>query len=157
MVAGLARIRVTFQVDADGLLSVTAQEQTSGVTSHIEVKPSYGLADNEIAQMIEDAYLHAKDDLAARRLAEQKSEALRLIEATEAALAQDSRLLNSAERLMIEDGIATLRQAMAGEEWSAIKGSSDQLNLISTEFAARRMDQGVKKVLTGQKVTEIDL
>ncbi len=157
MVAGLARIRVTFQVDADGLLSVTALEQTSGVVAHIEVKPSYGLGDDEIAHMIEDAYAHAKEDLAARRLAEQKAEALRLVIATEAALEEDGNLLDTAERSEIQAGIDQLREAMLGNDWSFVKRSADHLNAISTEFAGRRMDQGVKKVLTGQKVTEINI
>ena len=157
MVAGLARIRVTFQVDADGLLSVTASEQTSGVAAHIEVKPSYGLGDDEIARMIEDAYVHAKEDLKARRLAEQKAEALRLVIATEAALEEDGHLLDTLELDTIQSGVSQLRQAMLGNDWSAIKQSADQLNTISTEFAGRRMDQGVKKVLAGQKVTEINV
>ena len=157
MVAGLARIRVTYQVDADGLLSVTASEQTSGVAAHIEVKPSYGLGDDEIARMIEEAYTYAKDDLEARRLAEQKAEALRLVIATEAALVEDAHLLSPEELNAIQAGIKTLRQAMDGLDWSAIKRDSDHLNAISTEFAGRRMDQGVKKVLSGQKVTDIKL
>lgn len=157
MVAGLARIRVTFQVDADGLLSVTASEQTSGVAAHIEVKPSYGLGDDEIARMIEDAYAHARDDLEARRLAEQKAEALRLLIATEAACAEDTHLLLPDERLAIQRGVEALRLAMEGQDWSAIKQGADHLNAISTDFAGRRMDEGVKKVLAGQKVTDIQV
>ena len=157
MVAGLARVRVTFQVDADGLLSVTASEQTSGVVAHIEVKPSYGLGDDEIAYMIEDAYAHAKEDLEARRLAEQKAEALRLLIATEAAIEEDGDLLTTEELLALQLGIDQLRQAMFGNDWSVIKQSADHLNTSSTEFAGRRMDQGVKKVLKGQKVTEINV
>lgn len=157
MVAGLARIRVTFQVDADGLLSVTAAEQTSGVAAHIEVKPSYGLGDEEIARMIEDAYMHAKEDLEARRYAEQKAEAFRLVIATEAALSEDSHLLSGEALRIIQNSIDELRCAMDGKDWSKIKDGADHLNAISTEFAARRMDQGVKKILSGQKVTDIQI
>lgn len=155
MAAGVARIRVTYQVDADGLLSVSASEQTRGVEARIEVKPSYGLSDGEITRMIEDSYLHAKDDLAARRLAEQKAESIRLLEATESALAKDAELLNQAELTTIEAGMQSLRLALDGNDWEAIKQSADGLNLMSTDFAGRRMDKSIKTALTGQKVDEI--
>lgn len=152
MVAGVARVRVTYQVDADGLLSVSATEQTSGVESHIEVKPSYGLSDGDIARMIEDSYAHAKEDLEARRLAEQKAESARLLEATESALAEDAGLLDQDEQAAILQGMQVLRTALEGDDWEAIKQAADKLNEISTEFAGRRMDYSIKAALTGQKV-----
>ncbi|HUL13672.1 MAG TPA: Fe-S protein assembly chaperone HscA [Methylococcaceae bacterium] len=155
MVAGVARVRVTYQVDADGLLSVSAAEQTSGVEARIEVKPSYGLNDGDIARMIEDSYTHAKDDLAARRLQEQKAESARLLEATESALAEDAALLDPDEQAVIVEGMQALRFALEGSDWQAIKQAADALNEVSTEFAGRRMDYSIKAALTGQKVDAI--
>jgi len=156
MVAGAARVRVTFQVDADGLLSVSAAEQSSGVEAKIEVKPSYGLNDADITRMIEDSYKHAQDDIEARRLREQKVEALRLLEATEAALAEDSELLSANELAVITEGMRILRQAADGTDWEAIKKAADALNAASTEFAGRRMDHSIRKALAGQKLEELD-
>jgi len=155
MVAGAARVRVTFQVDADGLLSVSAAEQTSGVEAKIEVKPSYGLNDGDIARMIEDSYRHAQDDIEARRLREQKVEAVRLLEATEAALAEDGGLLSADELAVITQGMQVLRDAAEGADWEAIKKAADALNEASVEFAGRRMDYSIKKALTGQKLEEL--
>jgi molecular chaperone HscA len=155
MVAGVARVRVTYQVDADGLLSVSAAEQTSGVEAGIEVKPSYGLNDGDIARMIEDSYAHAKEDLEARRLQEQKAESARLLEATESALAEDAALLDAEEQASILAGMRGLRSALEGSDWQAIKQAADALNEASTEFAARRMDYSIKAALTGQKVDAI--
>jgi molecular chaperone HscA len=155
MAAGAARIRVTYQVDADGLLNVTAAEQTSGVEARIEVKPSYGLSDAEVARMIEDSYLHARDDLEARRLQEQKVEASRLVEATESALAEDGGLLNEEELEVLVKGLQVLKGAMEGSDWQAIKNAADALNEASTEFAGRRMDYSIKAALTGQKLDSL--
>ena len=152
MVAGAARIRVTFQVDADGLLSVSAREQTTGVEARVEVKPSYGLGDAAIARMIEDSYAHAQADVEARRLEEQKVEARRLLGATEAALAEDSGLLSAAELEAIHSAIRTLEAAAAGSNWFDIKQAADSLNQASTEFAGRRMDRRVQQALMGQKL-----
>jgi molecular chaperone HscA len=152
MVAGAARVRVTFQVDADGLLSVSAAEQTSGVEAKIEVKPSYGLNDGDIARMIEDSYRHAQDDIAARRLREQKVEAARLLEATEAALATDGGLLTADELAVITGGMQALRETVEGSDWEAIKKAADALNEASAEFAGRRMDYSIKTALTGQRL-----
>ncbi len=157
LVAGAARVRVTFQVDADGLLSVSAMEQTSGIEAKIEVKPSYGLNDGDIARMIEDSYRHAQDDIAARRLGEQKVEAARLIEATEAALAADGALLSEDERSVIRRHVEALREVAEGSDWEAIKRASDALNDASTEFAGRRMDYSIKTALTGQKLEELQV
>ncbi len=155
MVAGAARIRVTFQVDADGLLSVTAREQTTGVESSITVKPSYGLSDDEIAGMLQDSLAHAKDDAMARALREAQVEAKRMIEATEAALAEDAHLLNEAEATKIRNAIAKLQEAAAGDNRRLINIAMDDLGFETQEFAHRRMDQSIKKVLSGRKVEEI--
>jgi molecular chaperone HscA len=156
MVAGAARIRVTFQVDADGLLSVHAKEQTTGVESSITVKPSYGLSDDEVTRMLKDAYTHAKDDMLARALNEQRVDGTSLIEATQAALAEDgAALLNSDERQAIEDRIAELKSIMEGQDHQAVKRSIEALNLATTEFAQRRMDMNVRRALAGHKLEEI--
>ncbi|MCE1238488.1 MAG: Fe-S protein assembly chaperone HscA [Azonexaceae bacterium] len=155
MVAGAARIRVTFQVDADGLLSVTAREQTTGVESSITVKPSYGLSDDEIAGMLKDSLAHAKDDAMARALREAQVEAERMIEATEAALAEDPHLLNAAETAKIRNAITKLQEAAAGDNRRIINIAMDDLGFETQEFAHRRMDQSIKKVLSGRKVEEI--
>ena len=155
MVAGAARIRVTFQVDADGLLSVTAREQTTGVESSITVKPSYGLSDDEIAGMLKDSMEHAKEDAAARALKESQVEAERMIEATEAALAEDAHLLSAEEIAKIRATIAKLRETAAGDNRRQINIAMDDLGYETQAFAHRRMDQSIKKVLSGRKVDDI--
>ena len=155
MVAGAARIRVTFQVDADGLLSVTAREQTTGVEASINVKPSYGLSDDEIAGMLRASMEHAKDDAMARALREAQVEADRMIEATEAALAEDAHLLNEAEIAKITATIAKLKELAQGENRRQINIAMDDLGFETQEFAHRRMDQSIKKVLSGRKVDDI--
>ena len=158
MVAGAARVRVTFQVDADGLLSVTARELSTGVEAHIEVKPSYGLTDEEIARMLQDSYAHASEDMAARNLAEARVDGQRLLEATRSALATDGEaLLSAEERAVIESLVAALEQALAGDDLKAIKQATDALNQGTVEFAARRMDASVKRALTGHRLEEIDV
>jgi len=158
MVAGAARVRVTFQVDADGLLSVTAREMSTGVEAHIEVKPSYGLTDDEVARMLQDSYAHAHDDMAARNLAEAKVDGRRLLEATRNALAEDGeRLLNPAERGAIDHLLQALETALAGDDLKAIKKATDALNQGTVEFAARRMDASVKRALKGHRLEEIDV
>ncbi|HWP00350.1 MAG TPA: Fe-S protein assembly chaperone HscA [Methylococcus sp.] len=152
MVAGAPRIRVTFQVDADGLLSVSARETISGIEARIEVKPSYGLSEGEIARMIRDSYENAQADLEARRLNEQRVEGMRLLEATESALAEDQRLLDKEELRAITAGMESLRQVLEGSDWEAIRRAIDALNAASLEFAARRMDSSIRSALSGQKV-----
>jgi molecular chaperone HscA len=154
MAAGAARIRVTFQVDADGLLSVTAQEQTSGVESHVEVKPSYGLSDSEIEHMLRDSMEHAREDVAARNLREQQVEAERILEALDAALAVDSHLLKADERAQLDSAINALRGVAAGQDPRKIKAAIEALNAASTDFAARRMDAGIQAAMAGRKVEE---
>lgn len=156
MVAGAAKIRVAFQVDADGLLSVTARETGTGIESHIEVKPSYGLTDDEIARMLQESYSHARADVDARQVAEIKVDAQRLLDATLAALAEDGlTLLAAGERQAIEQLISELQAQLQTHDQSAIKRASEALNRGTTEFAARRMDASVKRALSGHKIDEI--
>jgi molecular chaperone HscA len=155
MVAGAARIRVTFQVDADGLLSVFAREQTRGIEASVTVKPSYGLGDAEIAGMLEDSMAHAKDDAFLRALRESQVEARRLVEATESALQEDGALLSAAERQAIERAIADLQAVINGENRRQINLAMDELSAATQDFAARRMDQSVRRALAGRAVSEI--
>jgi molecular chaperone HscA len=157
MVAGAARIRVTFQVDADGLLSVAAQEHTTGVETAVVVKPSYGLADADIERMLRDSYEHAKDDMHARALHEARVDAERLLEAVRAALAVDGALLSAAEREAIDRQVAALAAVATASEHRAIRQASDALNRATEEFAGRRMDAGVKRALAGRNIASLDL
>jgi len=155
MPAGGAHIRVTFQVDADGLLSVTAMEKSTGVESSIQVKPSYGLSDTEIATMIKDSMSFAEHDVQARMLAEQKVEAARVLESLNSALAADAALLSVEERQAIDDGVSVLQKAAVGDDADAIKEAIKNIDTQTQEFAARRMDQSVRKALKGQSVDEV--
>ena len=157
MVAGAARIRVTFQVDADGLLSVSAREQTTGIEASVTVKPSYGLTDDEIAGMLKDSLEHARDDAMARALKEAQVEARRMIEATEAALREDRHLLNDAEAARIVASIDKLRETVAGDNRRQINLAMDDLGFETQEFAHRRMNQSINRALAGRKVDEIRL
>lgn len=157
MSAGAARIRVTFQVDADGLLSVTAREQNSGVESSIQVKPSYGLSDDEIATMLQDSMSHAREDMDARNLREQQVEAERVIEALEVALAADGdTLLSSEERAVLEGSMQKVRELTAGSDYKELKAGISELNANSTEFAARRMNASIKLALSGHQLDDFD-
>jgi len=155
MVAGAARIRVTFQVDADGLLEVTAMETASAVQARVEVKPSYGLGDEDIARMLQDSMGTAEADLQARALREQQVDAQRLIEATAAALAADADLLGAAEFAEVEARLAALRAVAAGDDAEAIKAAVDALAHATEEFAARRMDRSIRAALAGRRVDEV--
>jgi molecular chaperone HscA len=157
MVAGAARIRVTFQVDADGLLSVTAREQTTGREARIEVKPSYGLSDDEIATMLKESFSHASDDAFRRALREAQVEANRLIEATQSALQDDADLLSTLERAHIDAAMTRLQAAMLGDDRRAIDEGMQALGAATNEFAARRMNQSVKRALAGRKVDQLSL
>jgi molecular chaperone HscA len=155
MVAGAARIRVTFQVDADGLLSVSAREQTTGVESSVQVKPSYGLSDTEIETMLREAMQHAQQDIDARNLHEQLVEAQRVIEALARALQQDGdTYLSQQERDQLQDGVQRLRDTMTQTDHKQIKQAVDALNQQSTEFAARRMNASIQKAMAGHKVDD---
>jgi len=157
MVAGAAKIRVTFQVDADGLLSVSARELASGVESSIQVKPSYGLTDGEIARMLEDSFHKAGEDKAARALREQIVDAQRLLEAVEAALAADGeRLLDEEERLAIEVQMQALRELLDSQDGVAIERQIKRLSQITDAFAARRLDSTVKAALAGRRLNDIE-
>jgi molecular chaperone HscA len=152
MAAGAARVRVSFQVDADGLLSVSAKESTSGVEASVTVKPSYGLGDADIERMLRDSFEHAREDMHARALAEQRVDGQRLIEATRAALAADAQLLNAEERSAIDEAVASLEKALPGPDHRAIKKAVEALNHATETFAARRMDEGIKRALAGRRI-----
>ena len=157
MVAGAAKIRVTFQVDADGLLSVSARELASGVESSIQVKPSYGLTDGEIARMLKDSFQYAGDDKVARVLREQQVDAQRLIEAVEGALQADGeRLLDAEERMVIDMQVEELRELMKGTDGAAIEQQTKRLSQVTDAFAARRLDSTVKAALAGRNLNEIE-
>jgi molecular chaperone HscA len=155
MAAGAARIRVTYQVDADGLLSVFAREQHSGVEASVVVKPSYGLADDDIARMLEDSFRTAEVDMRARALREAQVEAQRLLEATQAALAADGELLADDERVRVDEAMVRLREAAQGESADAIEAATKALAEQTDEFAARRMDKSIRQALTGRKLDEL--
>jgi len=157
MVAGAAKIRVTFQVDADGLLSVAARELGSGVESSIQVKPSYGLTDGEISRMLKDSFENAGDDKVARVLREQQVDAQRLVEAVEAALEVDGQsLLDAEERMVIDLQLQELRELMQGTDGPAIEQQTKRLSQVTDAFAARRMDLTVKTALSGRNLNEIE-
>jgi molecular chaperone HscA len=155
MVAGAARIRVTFQVDADGLLSVSAREQTSGVEAAVTVKPSYGLADEQIAQMLKDGFTHAEEDMAARSLREARVDAERMVLATRAALAVDGALLNAEERAAVEALAMDAERIATGTDAHAIEAAVEALASGTEAFAAARMNQGIRQALAGRRVEEI--
>lgn len=156
MVAGAARVRVSFQVDADGLLSVSAEETISGVQATIVVKPSYGLSDDQIASMLEDSIQHAQDDMETRRWREAEVEAKALIAATETALDQDGDLLDTAESTLIQNTISALNNALQGSAIQTLRDAHDQLNRVTNDFAARRMDKKIQKALTGHTLSELE-
>jgi molecular chaperone HscA len=155
MAAGAARIRVTYQVDADGLLSVSAREQHSGVEASIEVKPSYGLGDDDIARMLQDSFSAAEQDMKQRALREEQVEAERILIATQSALDQDADLLSVQERKQIDVLMAQVKTAAQGSEQEAIKQAVDALAHATEEFAARRMDRSVRSALAGRKLDEV--
>ncbi|MDP2227902.1 MAG: Hsp70 family protein, partial [Moraxellaceae bacterium] len=157
MVAGAARIRVSFQVDADGLLNVTAEETVSGVKSDITVKPSYGLADEEVARMLRESFQQAEADKHARALMEEKVEGDRLLLAVAAALAEDGDAqLAPAEREQLEAAMQELREAMTGADVIVIRAGIKSLNETSEPYAARRMNAGVQKALSGKRLDQIE-
>ncbi|HJW54139.1 MAG TPA: Fe-S protein assembly chaperone HscA [Burkholderiaceae bacterium] len=155
MTAGAARIRVTYQVDADGLLSVSARETHSGVEASINVKPSYGLGDDEIARMLQDSFNSADADMRLRALREEQVEAERIMQATRAALETDADLLSDAERTEVLALIDAMRNSIQGDDQAVIKAAADALAKGTEEFAARRMDRSVRSALTGKKLDEV--
>ena len=157
MVAGAAKIRVTFQVDADGLLGVAAREVGSGVEASIQVKPSYGLTDGEIARMLKDSFEHAGSDKQARQLREHQVDAERLLEAVDGALQADGeRLLDEEERLAIQMQMQDLRDLLTGTDGPAIEQQTKRLSQVTDAFAARRLDSTVKAALAGRNLNEIE-
>lgn len=156
MVAGAARIRVTYQVDADGLLSVTARELHSGVESNIAVKPSYGLGDDEVARMLQESFSTANKDMQARALREDQVEARRILEATEAALIADAELLNNEEQLHLRATMQRLQDTLPKDDLPQLKLAMDALIAATDEFAARRMNKNIRQALAGKNITELD-
>jgi molecular chaperone HscA len=155
LAAGAARVRVSFQVDADGLLAVSAKENSTGVEASVAVKPSYGLADAEIERMLRDSFEHAREDMHARVLREHRVEGERLVAAVRGALAADSKLLEAKERAVIDSLLVALETALPGEDARAIKRASEALNRATEPFAARRMDAGVKRALAGRSIADL--
>ena len=157
MVAGAARIRVLFEVDADGLLNVTAQEQTSGVQARVEVKPSHGLTDGEIEAMLRDSLTHSREDMAARRLREQRVEAERTLEALRAALSRDATELLSPEELeRIQAALAALEARVTDEDAGVIKAATEDLEAACAFYVERRMNRGIQTAMAGHKVEEFE-
>lgn len=156
MAAGAAHIRVTYQVDADGLLSVTAMEKSTGVQAEIQVKPSYGLSDNEVANMLKDSMTFAKEDMQARALAEQRVEADRVIEGLIAAMQADGdEPLDEQEKQHLLQAIEALIEVRNGESADAIELEIKNTDKASQDFASRRMDKSIRAALSGQSVDNI--
>ena len=156
MAAGAARIRVTFTVDADGLLNVSAREQASGVEARIEVKPSYGLSDDEIARMLRESFTTAEADMKARALTEARVDAERMLLATQSAIDADGQLLQAQERQAIEQLMASLRAtAEASNEAGAVEAAVQALARGTEAFAAQRMNEGIRKALAGRKLESL--
>ena len=157
MVAGAARIEVNFQVDADGLLSVTAAEVTTGVNASVEVKPSYGLSEAEITDMLKASFDHAKDDIVARSLTEVRVEATRMIEALQNAIAEDGeRLLQPFDIDLLQQAISNLQEVSESTDAEAINQGVEMLGKASEDFAALRMDAAVRKAFAGHKLDELE-
>ena len=155
MVASAARIRVTFTVDADGLLSAAAREMGSGIEAAITVKPSYGLSDDDIARMLQESFGASDQDMHARALREQQVEAQRLLEATIAALASDGDLLSAEERSAIERLLAAVSALLPGTDLAALRSATEALIAGTDEFASARMDRSIRAALAGRRVEEI--
>ena len=155
MVAGAARIRVTFQVDADGLLSVTAREQSTGIEAAVTVKPSYGLSDDEITRMLSDSVREADSDAKARMLREQQVEASQLAESVRAALASDGDLLSADERAAVDKALQGADAAAKDDDVEAVRAAVQALSSVTEEFAAQRMDRSIRKALAGRKLDEL--
>jgi molecular chaperone HscA len=153
--AGGARIRVTFQVDADGLLAVSAREATTGVEASVTVKPSYGLSDDEVARMLQDSMSAAEIDMRERALREERVEAQRMLEAVQAALAADADLLNDQERADVDGRVAEVKRLLAEGDAQSLHAAIEALARATDEFAARRMDRSIRAALAGRRVDEL--
>jgi molecular chaperone HscA len=156
MPAGLARLSVRFDVDADGLLKVSAREETTGLEQQVEVKPSYGLEDAEIERMLMDAYEHAEGDVSARALREARVEAERILQATRVAVELDASLLEPGEQAAIEDAMARLSKAAAGTDHGLVHSRTEELDHASKAFAGRRMDRSIARALAGRDLNEVE-
>ena len=156
MVAGAARLKVTFRVDADGLLEVSASEETTGTTAGVVVKPSFGLADDQVATMLRASYEYAAEDMKARQLAEARVEAEQLVSGVMAALAVDADLLDAQERAVLEQAMSTLAEVAKGDKPGAIRDAVAEAGGVSETFAARRMDRSIKRALSGVSLSTID-
>lgn len=158
MPAGMARLEVTFRVDADGLLSVTATEQTTGVEQKVEVKPSYGLTDEEVEAMLMDALDHGEEDLEKRQLIEARVEAERVLDATRKALLADADLIaGDEERGRIDAAIAALEEAIRGDRVALVRGRTDDLDHATHDWAGRRMDRAIAKAIAGKDVGSVEI
>ena len=155
MVAGAARIRITFQVDADGLLQVSALETRSGVSAQIEVRPSYGLTDDEIASMLEQAVAHSREDMQQRAVREALLDLEQLLEAISAALEQDGDLLSAQERQALDNEVTQARKVCASQDREALVAASERLGGLADPFAERRMNRAVSQALTGQSIENL--
>ena len=157
MVAGAARIRVTYQVDADGLLAVSAKEETSGVQTSISVKPSYGLEDGDIARMLSESFQTAQEDMVARALREEQVEAMRLVDAVNNSLQSDSNLLSPQEQSTIQTSLNHLRQLLANTSTvDELRKGIESLSEVTEDFAARRMNANIRRALTGKNLNDIE-
>ncbi|MBM3565023.1 MAG: Fe-S protein assembly chaperone HscA, partial [Alphaproteobacteria bacterium] len=156
MTAGAARVRVTFAVDADGLLTVAAREAVTGTGQKVEVKPSYGLGDEDMAAMLRESMEHAREDMSARVLAEARVEAGRVLNAVRAALAADGDLLDGAERRAIDEAVAGLEKVLPGTNREAINAAAENLERATKPFAEKRMDRGIRAALRGVTVDRLD-
>src|SRR5215467_5881414 len=156
MTAGAARIRVAFAVDADGLLTVSAQERTTGVSQRVEVKPSYGLSHEDMAEMLYDSLEHAEEDMTARLLGDARVEARRSLLALDSALAKDASLLSPEERTVLDEARTRLDKAIGGEDREEINAAAEALETLSKPFAERRMDRGIRDALSGLSIKELE-
>jgi molecular chaperone HscA len=155
MVAGAARIRVSFQIDADGLLDVSAEETTTGVQASVQVKPSYGLSEERILSMLQSSLANADADMKARMLREQQVEAERVIDALRSALRADGQLLDEAARMSLHQAIAGLENTVKSADAEAIRAGISALDKASAEFAALRMDRSIAEALIGKTIDRI--
>jgi molecular chaperone HscA len=155
MAAGAARIRVSFTVDADGLLSVSAKEQGSGVEARVDVKPAYGLSDEQIAAMLQDSFATAQQDMQARALVEARVDADRMVAATRSALAADADLLEPGELTSIDELISQLQASARGDDAAAIEAATQALAKGTEAFAAMRMNRGIQQALAGRKLEDV--
>jgi molecular chaperone HscA len=156
MPAGLARLEVTFLVDADGILRVTAREETTGIATFVDVKPSYGLSDEQVERMLLDSFAHAEEDIRTRQLSEQRIEAERILNAARAAISASPELLTEDDRRQVDAAMRRLEDAKAGSDHLAIRAAIEGLDLASKDFAARRMNRALDEGLRGRSIGDVE-